>query len=95
MGKSVGGEVCAGFGIKQSQLRATDKLSRLILIIAIALYRVVSTGLWDASRKIRRPQKSNVNRRSLLSLLKRGLRAIQVRCKRRFGRPKLWIAWKS
>jgi hypothetical protein len=40
-----------GFGITESQLRSADKLSRLILIMAIALYWAVSTGLWDASRR--------------------------------------------
>lgn len=47
-----------GFGITQSQLRSPDKLSRLILIMAIALYWAVSTGLWELSRETPRPQKA-------------------------------------
>lgn len=35
-----------GFGLTQSQLRSSGKLNRLIMIMAIALYWAVSTGLW-------------------------------------------------
>jgi hypothetical protein len=37
-----------GFGIEESQLRYPDRLARLILVMAIALYWAVSTGIWDA-----------------------------------------------
>ncbi len=40
-----------GFGISESQLRSPDKLNRLILIMAIALYWAVSAGMWDAARR--------------------------------------------
>jgi len=36
-----------GFGIEDTQLRYPDRLARLILVMAIALYWAVSTGLWD------------------------------------------------
>jgi hypothetical protein len=36
-----------GFGLEQTHLRYPDRLARLILIMALALYWAVSTGLWD------------------------------------------------
>ena len=39
-----------GFGLTQSQLRSPGKLNRLIMIMAIALYWAVSTGLWAAKQ---------------------------------------------
>jgi hypothetical protein len=38
-----------GFGIEQSQLRAPERLARLLLVMSLALYFAVSTGLWDAT----------------------------------------------
>jgi hypothetical protein len=37
-----------GFGIEDTQLRYADRLDRLILVMALALYVAVSTGQWDA-----------------------------------------------
>ena len=37
-----------GFGIEDTQIRLTDRLDRLILVMALALYWAVSTGQWDA-----------------------------------------------
>jgi hypothetical protein len=37
-----------GFGIEDTQLRYADRLERLILVMALALYVAVSTGQWDA-----------------------------------------------
>lgn len=36
-----------GFGIEDTQLRYADRLDRLILVMALALYVAVSTGQWD------------------------------------------------
>src|SRR3954465_3079647 len=36
-----------GFGIEETQLRYPDRLDRLILVMALALYVAVSTGQWD------------------------------------------------
>lgn len=36
-----------GFGLEQTHLRYSDRLSRLILVMALALYWAVSTGMWD------------------------------------------------
>lgn len=38
-----------GFGLEQSQLRTPDRLGRLLLVMSLALYFAVSTGLWDAA----------------------------------------------
>lgn len=38
-----------GFGIADSQIQHPDRLSRLLLVMALALYTAVSTGQWDAN----------------------------------------------
>jgi len=37
-----------GFNLEASQIERTDRLDRLVLVLALALYWAVSTGLWDA-----------------------------------------------
>jgi hypothetical protein len=37
-----------GFGLEQSQLQTPDRLSRLLLVMSLAIYFAVSTGHWDA-----------------------------------------------
>ena len=37
-----------GFSLEQSQLQTPDRLSRLLLVMSLALYCAVSTGQWDA-----------------------------------------------
>jgi hypothetical protein len=37
-----------GFGVEDTQIRYADRLDRLLLVMALALYWAVSTGLWDA-----------------------------------------------
>ena len=37
-----------GFGIEDTQIHHPDRLARLLLVMALALYCAVSTGLWDA-----------------------------------------------
>jgi hypothetical protein len=36
-----------GFGLEQTHLHHPDRLGRLILVMALALYWAVSTGMWD------------------------------------------------
>lgn len=38
-----------GFGLEDSQIRLAARLDRLILVMALALYWAVSTGMWDAA----------------------------------------------
>lgn len=40
-----------GFGIEDSHIRIPRRLDHLVLIMAIALYWAVSTGMWDAVNK--------------------------------------------
>lgn len=37
-----------GFNLEDSRIERTDRLDRLILVLGIALYWAVSTGMWDA-----------------------------------------------
>ena len=37
-----------GFGVEDTQIQHPDRLARLPLVMALARYRAVSTGLWDA-----------------------------------------------
>lgn len=37
-----------GFGLEQKQLQTPDRLSRLMLVLSLALYFAVATGQWDA-----------------------------------------------
>ncbi len=39
-----------GFGLEDTQIRHPDRLERLILVMALALYWAVSTGMWDATK---------------------------------------------
>lgn len=38
-----------GFGVEDTQIQHPDRLARLLLIMALALYTAVSTGQWDAA----------------------------------------------
>jgi hypothetical protein len=38
-----------GFGLADSQIRHPDRLARLLLVMALALYWAVSIGMWDAA----------------------------------------------
>jgi Transposase DDE domain len=38
-----------GFGLEHSQLRTPERLGRLVLVMSMALYFAVSTGLWEAA----------------------------------------------
>ena len=37
-----------GFGLEDSQIRRPERLSRLLLVMALALLWAVSTGMWDS-----------------------------------------------
>jgi len=39
-----------GFGIEHTHIHYPERLGRLILVMALALYWAVSTGMWDAIR---------------------------------------------
>jgi len=66
-----------------ARLERTDRLDRLVLVLSLALYWAVSTGMWDAMEKkdARREKDAPAQRknvaRGLISCFKRGLRRLQ------------------
>jgi hypothetical protein len=46
-----------GFGIQDTQIQYPDRLGRLILVMSLALYWAVSTGMWDAAENPTPPEK--------------------------------------
>src|SRR4051794_6896868 len=47
-----------GFGLEDSQIRLPGRLDRLILVMALALFWAVSTGMWDAAHRPTRAEKT-------------------------------------
>lgn len=85
-----------GFGLDDTQIRYPDRLARLVLVMALALYCAVSTGLWDRARhplpaeaKPARKQPKNVAR-SRTSWFTRGLRRITRLLQAALPMPALW-----
>jgi len=87
-----------GFGLDDTQIRYPDRLARLVLVVALALYCAVSTGLWDQANhplpaEVRparkRPKKVA---RSLTSSFTRGLRRIANLLQAALRLPTLWAA---
>ncbi len=87
-----------GFGLEDSQIRYPDRLARLILVMALALYLAVSTGQWDALHHAtpaerRRPERQPRNiLRSMMSWFTRGLRRIANLLQTLQPFPQLWSA---
>ena len=57
-----------GFGLEDSQLQRVDRMDRLILIMALALYWAVSTGMWaaeNAALPVEKKRKGRVRKRWL------------------------------
>lgn len=52
-----------GFNLEASQIERTDRLDRLVLVLALALYWAVSTGMWDAIEN-RTPAEKKPRRRN-------------------------------
>ena len=69
---------------RNSQIRLPRRLDRLILVMALALFWAVSTGMWDAAHRPTGAEKNPPSARprsyarSLTSLFKRGLRRIHA-----------------
>lgn len=72
-----------GFNVEESHLEDPDRLSRLLLVMALALYWAVSTGMHEAAfnktaNEKRAPEDRSANHlRSQESLMSRGLRRLQ------------------
>ena len=57
-----------GFGLEDSQLQRTDRMDRLILVMTLALYWAVSTGMWaaeNAALPVEKKRKGRVRKRWL------------------------------
>jgi hypothetical protein len=52
-----------GFNLEDSQIERTDRLDRLVLVLSLALYWAVSTGMWDAMEN-KTPAEKKRRRRS-------------------------------
>ena len=52
-----------GFNLEASHIERTDRLDRLVLVLALALYWAVSTGMWDAMEN-RTPAEKKPRRRN-------------------------------
>lgn len=63
-----------GFAVSQTQLRTTDRIERLLLVLTIALYWAVSTGMAASPPPTGLPLKKAL--RSWTSFFKHGLRCI-------------------
>ena len=87
-----------GFGLEDSQIRLPGRLDRLILVMALALFWAVSTGMWDTAHRPTGAEKTGHARprsyaRSLTSLFKRGLRRIHTCLHLMIPLPPLWTEW--
>ena len=85
-----------GFGLQQTHLRYPDRLARLILVMALALYWAVSTGMWDHANNPVPAEKKRPDRqpaklaRGRLSWFTRGLRRAIKLLLECLPLPKLW-----
>ena len=84
-----------GFGIEDTQIHYPDRLARLLLVMALALYCAVSTSLWDAEHHPV-PAEKRLNHqpkkvaRSRTSWFTRGLRRITKLLQAALPLPPLW-----
>jgi hypothetical protein len=88
-----------GFTLEDSQLRKADRIERLLLGLAIAIYWAVSTGMWDretnplaaeAKAPDCRPARCL---RSRLSFFTRDLRRLKTCIASALTPPPLWGVW--
>lgn len=90
-----------GFDLEASQLRKADRIDRLLLGVAIAVYWAVSTGMWDQqTRALTAERKAPDQRptwchRSWLSLFTRGLRWLRTCIANAVQPPPLWSTWQT
>ena len=84
-----------GFGLEQTHIQYSDRLSRLILVMSLALYWAVSTGIWDQVNNPtpaeKRPERQPAKlARGSLSWFTRGLRRAIKLLLECLPLPKLW-----
>ncbi len=56
-----------GFNLEDSQIQRTDRLDRLVMVLSLALYWAVSTGMWDAMKNTTPAQKKTRRRNAKMS----------------------------
>ena len=56
-----------GFNLEDSRIQRTDRLDRLMLVLSLALYWAVSTGMWDAAENKTPAEKNRRRRRAKTS----------------------------
>jgi len=56
-----------GFNLEDSQIERTDRLDRLVLVLSLALYWAVSTGMWDAMQN-KTPAEKKTRQRNVKTL---------------------------
>jgi len=56
-----------GFNLEDSQIQRTDRLDRLVLVLSLALYWAVSTGMWDKAENQTPAEKKRRRRRAKTS----------------------------
>jgi hypothetical protein len=56
-----------GFNLEDSQIQRTDRLDRLVMVLSLALYWAVSTGMWDAMENQTPAQKKTRPRNAKIS----------------------------
>ena len=55
-----------GFGLGNTQLQFSDRLQRLILVMTLAMYWAVSTGMWDKKKNPLPAEKNTKNQKSYI-----------------------------
>ena len=90
-----------GFDRESSQLRKADRIERLLLGLAIAIYWAVSTGMWDqqtnalAAERKTQDQRPPRCFRSWLSLFTRGRRRLKACIATALAPPPFWSVWQT
>lgn len=59
LGASLSDFKTRGFGLEDTQIHYPDRVERLILVMAVALYWAVSTGLWEATESPENTEKKS------------------------------------
>jgi len=57
-----------GFNLEDSQIERADRLDRLVMVLSLALYWAVSTGMWDAIENPRPAEKKTQRQGAGMSL---------------------------
>lgn len=81
-----------GFGITETQLEHADRIERLILVMALAMYWSTSAGMSDETPL---PKSQKKRFRSWCSLFTTGLRFIIRAIRHGLPVPPLWARWKT